>query len=213
MIMRSLSTITLIALGLSVSSCGGTKNRGLESVHQPVVSRTNYVFDAQTGSEGLAPGEASRVQGWFESLQVGYGDHVAVDTSEGYGANDARTAVAAIAARYGLLVDDVSPVTAGDVAPGSVRVVVSRMSAAVPGCPDWSRKSQPEFNSNGMSNYGCATNSNIAAMVANPEDLIRGRDSAKSVDAATSGKAIKTYREAKPTGATGLKSESTKGAN
>jgi pilus assembly protein CpaD len=62
-----------------------------------------------------------------------------------------------------------------------------------------------------LSNYGCATNSNLAAMIADPEDLVRGKTGGPQVDAALSGKAIKAYREAQPTGVKGLKVEETGG--
>ena len=88
-----------------------------------------------------------------------------------------------------------------------------RAKATVPGCPDWSRPSEPNFNSHNASNYGCAINGNLAAMVADPQDLILGRGGDRASDASTSGKAIKTYRDRKPTGEQGLKSESSKGGN
>ena len=55
-------------------------------------------------------------------------------------------------------------------------MVVSRTRAEVPDCPNWSVPSQPNYNNRTMSNFGCAVNSNLAAMVANPEDLIHGRE-------------------------------------
>jgi pilus assembly protein CpaD len=200
-------SLALVALGLAVSACGSA-NRGLESVNQPVVQRTDYVFDVQAGSGGLASGEAQRLQDWFTSLEVGYGDRVAVDSSGAYGYGSGRETVAAVAARFGLLLSDSTPVIAGDPAPGTVRVIISRMRAGVPGCANWDRGSQPEYSSATMSNYGCATNKNLAAMVANPEDLVRGREGVGSGDAAVSVKAIDTYRNAVPTGKGGLIKES-----
>ena len=41
-------------------------------------------------------------------------------------------------------------------------------------------------------------------MVANPADLVRGQPGAETFDAKTSGKAIDTYRKARPTGKAGL---------
>ncbi|MBA3896856.1 MAG: CpaD family pilus assembly protein [Sphingomonadaceae bacterium] len=193
--MRMLHPLPLATLALSLASCGGTQNRGLESVHQPVVSRTDYVYD-MGGNGGLSAEDTHRLQGWFETLHVGYGDHIAVDDPSGNPSN--RDAVAAVAGRYGLLLDETAPVTDGTLAPGAFRVVVSRAHAEVPGCPDWSRTSQPEFNAHTMSNYGCALNSNLAAMVANPEDLIHGASGQADIDATTAGKAIKTYRAAAP---------------
>src|SRR3546814_3798029 len=68
---RSL-TLALALPALLVAGCGGTVNRGLESVHQPVVSRADYAFDLSTANGHLAPGEAQRLDGWLASLNVGY---------------------------------------------------------------------------------------------------------------------------------------------
>jgi pilus assembly protein CpaD len=58
---------------------------------------------------------------------------------------------------------------------------------------------------NGTSpNFGCAINSNLAAMVADPQDLLEGKKGSGETVIATSNKAISTYREAVPTGAAGL---------
>jgi pilus assembly protein CpaD len=64
-----------------------------------------------------------------------------------------------------------------------------------------------------MSNFGCGVNSNIAAMVADPVDLIHGREGAAAVDAATAAKAVQMYRNAPPTGTQGLKDVNTKRSN
>lgn len=202
-----LPLLLLLATATALGGCGGTRNRGLESVHQPVVSRTDYVFDVSAGGDGLVPGETERLAGWMESLRVGYGDRVSVDDPSPYGDSAARRTVGGLAARYGLLLDAGAPLTAGAVPPGMVRVVVSRSRATVPGCPDFSRTSQPEFDGNSSSNFGCAINSNLAAMVANPEDLVRGQPGT-TTDPATGSKAIDQYRKAPPTGASGLKTES-----
>lgn len=206
--MRAFTFAPIFALAM-LAACGGTENRGLESVHQPVVHRTDYVYDVP--AVGLAASDRERLEGWFQTLRVGYGDRIAIDGADA----GSRRDIQQLAARYGLLLDSTAPVTAGEIAPGQVRVVVSRAVAEVPGCPDWSRTSQPEFNAHAMSNYGCAINSNLAAMVANPEDLVRGRADRSVTDATTGGRAIKELRKAAPTGAGGapLKNESTRSGN
>ena len=212
MFKRSLTIATALAPALLLGACGGTANRGLESVHQPVVSRTDYVFDVNTSGNGLAPGEAQRLAGWMASLNLGYGDHVAIDDPNPYGGG-VRDDVAAQVSRYGLLLSDDRPVTGAPIAPGTARIVISRTRATVPGCPDFSRMDASNFNAHTSSNQGCAINSNLAAMVANPADLVRGQPGAETVDAAASSKAIDTFRRAAPTGGGGtvLKSESTGG--
>ena len=89
------------------------------------------------------------------------------------------------------------------IAPGTVRVVITRMIAGVPGCPDVSRQYQPDYLASTTSNYGCAVNSNLAKMVADPGDLVRGVPGSPTSDPVTGGKAIKALREAVPSGGGG----------
>ena len=46
------------------------------------------------------------------------------------------------------------------------------------------------------SNYGCALNASIAAMVANPEDLVSGRTPGRTTDNVTSRNAIRKVKGA-----------------
>ncbi|TVV70257.1 CpaD family pilus assembly protein [Sphingomonas solaris] len=212
--MRRLVTLALAgpALGMALALGGcGPVNRGLESVNQPVVSRTDYVLDVSADAlrNGTAA-EADRIDAWFEAMHLGYGDRVAVDDPARSGDEGVRDAVATVLARHGLLLSDSTPVTAGEIAPGMVRLVVSRSTAAVPDCPNWRRSAQPELAQSSMSNYGCATNSNLAAMVANPEDLVRGA-AVETNDPRSVTKAIRAYRDAPSTSTQGLRVESTKG--
>ena len=168
------------------------------------------MFDAAAPDGSLSGSEAARLDSWFDSLDLRYGDAIYVDG--GYEA--ARAAVAQVAGNYGMLVSAGAPVTAGAVAPGTVRVVVSRAVASVPNCPDWSsRPSQPNYNNRMVSNFGCSVNSNLAAMVANPEDLVQGREGSGVGDAMTASKAVGAYRAAPPTGTQGLQEINTKKGN
>ena len=207
------SKFLLIALGSALAGCQtptgpDVKSAGLAAVNVPVVTSANYVFDAAAPGGSLASGESDRLNGWFQGLDLGYGDTVYVDA--GY-APAARSQVAAIAGRYGMMVAPGAPITAGPVQPGSVRVVVARRRAVVPNCPNWSRPSQPDWNNQSMSNYGCSVNSNLAAMIADPEDLIHGRESSGVTDSVTATRAVDMYRKKAPSGVGGLQAVSPKG--
>jgi pilus assembly protein CpaD len=187
--MRILHLLPLVALTASLGACGGTKNQGMESVHQAVVSRTDYVYDI---NDGFGPQASGRLAAWFDSLNIRYGDRVSVDDPSDSASN--RAAVAAVANRYGLTVYDTAPVTEGAVAPGMIRVVVSRSKAEVPGCPDWSRSSIGNYNSDAPSNYGCAVNASLAAMIADPNDLVSGAHAASFGDNTTGSNAIRKLK-------------------
>jgi pilus assembly protein CpaD len=202
--------LLLASAGLSLGGCMGTQNRGVESVQQPVVSRQDYALDLRTAGGALASGEQARLAGWLDAMRVGYGDRVSVDDADG--SSGARAEVGGVVAGYGLLLADEAPVSGAAPAPDAVRVIVSRMRADVPRCPDWSRPAEANFDQHTSSNFGCAVNRNLAAMVADPADLVRGRQGASATDPATAGKAIESFRKQTPTGAgSALKSESTGG--
>ena len=200
---RTFGTALTLSLGLALAGCGGmaTNNRSLDSVRQPVVQQTNYTFDVTAGPGGLSYPEQQRVVSWFDTMKVGYGDHIAID--DPLRSESTRGAIAAIAGRYGLIIDDQAPVTPGYVNAGTARVVITRSAAHVPGCPDWSTKTDTNFNNAASSNFGCAVNSNLAAMVADPQHLIKGADDQSGTVVMSSTKAIDSYREAKPSGAGG----------
>jgi pilus assembly protein CpaD len=205
------TTTLLIAVAASVCATAASAerpsraNRSLYSYNQPVVERTDFVMDLRADGPGLSPAERSRLADWLDSLSVGYGDRLFVENGAG---QDARGDVARVASDYGLLLNEGAPVTAGAVQPGTVRVIVSRSTARVPGCPNWEKTTGSGSTS---ANYGCAVNSNLAAMVADPSDLVLGQTGDGPTDAATASKAIRFYRDAKPTGTEGLRNTVTRG--
>ena len=213
---RFTSSVALVATALTLSACGPETNRltpvsnpSLYSVNQPVVQRTDFVLDVAASGGGVPASEKGRLADWFESLRVGYGDRVYIDQA-GYGDAQSRADVAEVAADYGLLLSDGAPVSVGSAAPGMVRVIVSRTAASVPGCPIWEDETvgAPERTA---TNFGCATNSNLAAMIADPNDLVRGQTGGDTVQGVQGSKAVKLYRDRAPTGAGALKSEKTGG--
>lgn len=207
---RTTTFLIAVAAGVCASAAGAERiasqaNRSLYSYNQPVVERTDFVMDLAAEGRGLSAMERSRLADWLDSLSVGYGDRLFVENGAG---DDARDDVARVASEYGLLLHEGAPVTAGTVQAGTVRVIVSRSTASVPGCPNYTKTTGAGSTS---ANYGCAVNSNLAAMIADPSDLVLGQTGDGPTDAATATKAIKVYREAKPTGTEGLRNTVTRG--
>lgn len=210
--LKRLALPLLLAPAALLSGCG-TYNGGVESVYQPVVQRSDFALDLNTAGYSLAPGESERLAGWLKALNLRYGDTVSIE--DGADGTTGRDQIAAEVNRYGLMLANRAPVTAGNVAPGTVRVVLTRSTASVPNCPDYSRVYQPDYQASTSSNFGCATNKNLAAMVASPADLVRGVPGSPTTDPAAAGKAIGVWRSAAPTGGggTAVKAESTGGGS
>lgn len=177
---RIFTTATLAFTLAGCNSFGGAvgPNTSMYSTNQPVVERSNYAIDVNLDSfGGMSGGEQQRVAQWFDALKLGFGDRIAVDFGDGYSNEATERQVAQLAADHGMTVTETAPVTAGNIALGTARIVVTRSTASVPNCPNWSKTTDSNFNSHNHPNYGCAINSNMAAMVDDPEDLVRGRES------------------------------------
>jgi len=201
--------LTLVSTLAACNAPGALDNHSLYSVKQPVVARTSYTMDVATTYDGLSIPEQQRLSGWFDSMDLRYGDRVSIEDPLASGAT--REAVARIAARHGLLLADGAPVTEGFLQPGTARVVITRTTASVPGCPDWGKRNDANYANATSPGYGCAVNGNLAAMVANPEDLLHGQQGTGETVIMSSTKAIETYREKANTGAGELKAPSTGG--
>ena len=216
---RSKYIAPLLVLGVTLAGCAPvghglspSYNPGLESANQPVVQRSDYVFDLNAGGNGVGDQELYRLANWFETLRLGYGDRVSVDQGSGYADPQVRQDVARVAAEFGLLLVNAVPVTAGAVQSGTARVIVSRSTAHVPQCPNWDDADRLGEGTLTSSNYGCATNSNLAAMIADPSHLVLGEEGSGVGDPTEVTKSIKGYRSRIQTGFEGgLKSEKTGG--
>ena len=211
---RSTTAALALAMAVTLSACSVNvpENRMLNSVNQPVVERDRYVFDIETlPGGGLSVPEQKRLAGWFETLGLKYGDRIALDDPLQSKATIA--AVDGVAGRWGMFVDGPAPVTPGYVAAGSARIVVTRATASVPGCPNWTAKSDFSMSNRTSTNFGCAINGNLAAMVADKEHLVEGATGTGETVVMSGTKAIDSYRAARPSGENGLKNNMTSNAS
>lgn len=212
--LTSLTAIGVLALGLGACTSNSrgpltaANNPSLYSVHQPVVQHTNFVLDLDASGDGLSASERSRLIGWFEGIELRYGDQIFVEEPRDYPSPGARADVGQVLGEYGMLMQNGAPITNGNVAPGTVRVIASRATASVPNCPNWNDPSLAP-STNTSANYGCAVNSNLAAMVADPNDLVRGRQGSVNGSGNTATRAVRVYRERQPTGTQPLPETST----
>jgi len=209
--MKKLQSRAMLAIVGTLAACGtggGNSNRSLDSVHQPVVTTAIYTFDVSTVGGELPPSEQGKLSGWFDAMGTAYGDRIAIEDPSLYGKGSATAQIRTMVAQRGLLLSDATPVTPGAVAAGNLRVTLTRASARVDGCPNWASTSSSSDKNATSSNYGCASNANLAAMVADPNDLIKGARSGQT-DPASATKPIRVFREREPSGKGELKDNAT----
>jgi pilus assembly protein CpaD len=126
------------------------------------------------GTRTVAAEEAAGLADFLRDNAVSDGDTATIDSPGGGSSLAAlrRAAVVAELKRNHVIVR----LASAEAAPsGAVRIHVTHAVVIAPLCPDWSKPEADNPANAPSSNYGCATEANLAQMVANPADLVRGR--------------------------------------
>ena len=189
----NLKTITRILTVLFVCIAGGLASGCLYTYHgaptkrEPQPDLVEYRHDVEFPAKrfSLSREQGQELEAFIARVGVVYGDRVYLATPMPQGPEgDSAVRLAERRAesvtsflelndiRIDALIDgygDGSPL--GD----SVTVLVHRYVVALPACPDWTDKPSKKFLNQPANNWSCATAINFGMMVADPGDLVRGR--------------------------------------
>ena len=125
------------------------------------------------GSAQLIAADAAQLNRLAATGAIGPADRVTVASSGApYLADQRVGSVTAVLLHYGIMV---GAERLSDVPPNHAIVEVSRTLVTLPPCPNWSKRSSSDDANAPSSNFGCATETNLGLMVANPTDLASGR--------------------------------------
>ncbi|HUC63659.1 MAG TPA: CpaD family pilus assembly lipoprotein [Alphaproteobacteria bacterium] len=176
----------LLASLLLASSCTPQSARWSQ-VEAPKENTVDFVtlthqVDFAPGTTVATAAQRQSLADFLDEVKFGYGDQLTLDTgpARGDATLDALAAkrIAAVAA----MLRDMHiaarraprPTVDGALAHNAVVVSVGRYVVTGPRCPDWSKPEGDDYTNTPASNFGCATATNLGAMVANPADLLRG---------------------------------------
>jgi pilus assembly protein CpaD len=194
---RSLALLGVLAL----SGCSADTIAGRAPLSDPVAPKQNIVALASvdhdihfaSGSTVLAPGEAQSLDAFVRNSVIGDSDDVTIGLSAGDNAALAAARRASVLAALKRLHVPVLP--ASDPAQGrnAIRLRVARYVVTPPRCPDWSKPEVDEPTNSRSSNFGCASETGLALMVANPRDLLHGTPAA-GADGEALARGVALYR-------------------
>lgn len=151
------------------------------------------------GSERMQAGERERLVAFARRRALGADDRVEVATGPSSEALARRRSQATVAAlngagmRFFTVAQTVDP----DLPRDTVELRLGRHLVQLPPCPNWSMASNPNYGNRQGSNFGCATATNLGLMIADPADLVAGRDLGPA-DGTGSVLAIQRYRSGQP---------------
>ena len=167
----------LLALPLMLAACapnsaGLRDNAGLESIHKASVSFQQSVHPLTIGKDGLSAEESAALDSFVNGMGLSFADRITLQSGEAARAEQYRDWLNAALGRHGLAISSVQQGTG--FAPGRAQLVIDRATVSLPDCGRHTQPLPVNWQNQNMSNYGCATASNIATMVANPADLVSG---------------------------------------
>jgi pilus assembly protein CpaD len=176
-----LAAASLLAFGACAQSAKqiGYSNRAHTQISAREVTAELKIDDI-AANEKLGPDEREAVK-YFVAAYEDEGHGALVISRPTNGANDLSAARAANDARAVMLAEGLDPAvivegpydaTGARAAP--LVISYKTFEAFVPGCPDISHYDFASMGTNSaLPSFGCATAVNLAAMIANPRDLVR----------------------------------------
>jgi pilus assembly protein CpaD len=146
----------------------------------------------------LAQSEQESLGAFLQTAQVTTDDPVYLEGTSGDRLSSARiSALARDLTRQGYSVATL-PAAPDAVPKNALLVVVERYVVTPPDCPNWTKSSSGDHENAQTSNFGCSDATNLGLMVADPRDLVIGRQLGPA-GAAQAGLAIQRYRAGQTT--------------
>jgi len=207
---KTISTVLVVGLAAATGACvssGSWHESNTEKRNEVELVRLTHMVQFEAGGATLSEAQARNLAHFLKDARVGYRDEIWIDAGDSPLAAERRRVLARRLESRGLSVAD-APLAYG-AAPGAnaARLVVGRYVVTPPECPDWRKPADlRDYTNTPSSNLGCATVTNLGLMVADPHDLIEGRDYG-GPDTEQASTAVETFRkgnveEAETTGTT-----------
>jgi pilus assembly protein CpaD len=172
--MRTNRSLLILALALFVGGCApatsytdaeASKRLKLDSA----TTQLNLHFAPGTAS--LSPADAAHLREMAATGRIGASDRVTIATAGAPRLAEERIdAVSRLLLNYGI----VTVAGSANLSVNQAVVEATRTLVTLPPCPNWSKVSSYDYGNQPSSNFGCATETNLGMMVANPTDLASG---------------------------------------
>lgn len=202
------------AMALAVALLGGCANRDSVTVgaipddyrtnHPIMISQQDKTLDIPVGASdrGMTRAQSESLLGFLEGYDRAAASVLTISVPSGsaneIAAQSTARGLAKVASTNGIRRDRIAFISydagAGDIA-APVRVTYSAMRAHTDKCGRWSADIGDTTENKHYTNFGCSYQNNLAAQIANPNDLLGPRQQTP-VDATRRGVVIDGYRKA-----------------
>jgi pilus assembly protein CpaD len=204
-IFRAAALVSILAAGSCAATNDGQSISQDGAINHPIAVEPSYKeikMHFAGGAAGISADDAVTFDNFLADFRAHGNGSLGISVPDGAPSRAAITWFAERAAATGIPKDKIL-VSTHEVANNDFRVDISYISyaARTQPCGDWSENLAFSADNLTPRNFGCATRQNIAAMVADPRDLL-GPRRFDPADANRAGVVIENYEQGKPTAAT-----------
>jgi pilus assembly protein CpaD len=203
-LLRGLCLAAVIIAGSCSSPSGDEKMIFDDPVanHPILVQPSSQSLNVNVSPAGVAPADMAHLDAFVSDYQAHGNGKIVISAPAGALANAELVQIADHINAMGVSRDQIL-VASRDAAPGDSQVQLNYVSyqANTAPCGDWSEDLAYTMDNKTASNLGCAVQRNIAAMVADPRDLVGPRPMG-GADADRRATVITNYEKGSPTAAT-----------
>jgi pilus assembly protein CpaD len=172
--MHTNRSLLILGLALFVGACApATSYTDAEAPKRLKLDTATTQLDLHfaPGTANLSPADAAHLRAMAATGRISAEDRVVVAVAGApHLAEERAGAVSRVLLNYGV----VATVGSADLPANQAVVEATRTLVTLPPCPNWSKPSDYDFANQPSSNLGCATETNLGMMVANPTDLASG---------------------------------------
>jgi pilus assembly protein CpaD len=175
-------------------------------------SRTTHAAVYARGASALSPAEQARLNAFLSTAEAQPQDTVYLEPAAGDHLAAGRINTLSRELEHRGFQVATLPSARDAVPANSMLVVLERYVATPPSCPNFTKSSAEDHENAPPSNWGCSNQTNLGLMVANPRDLVIGRQpTPEPADAAVL--AIQRYRTGKTAPLPSITASDTYGAS
>jgi pilus assembly protein CpaD len=170
----------ILAMAAVLAGCASESRQPLEperttempNAIEVSVSQRTLAVHFDPGETAPRPKDVAALNVLLATGDIVSGDEVRIERATSVIADARARALAGALARQGLRTTMAAPGGAPD---GELRLLIEHAVATVPRCPNWTKPPGNDFENTLHSDFGCAVAIDLAAMVADPRDLVEGR--------------------------------------
>jgi pilus assembly protein CpaD len=203
-VLRGLAVACVLAAGSCAASNDAATIREDGALNHPITVEPNFreiKVQYAGGEAGMTPDDAIKFDSFLADYRAHGNGSLGISVPNGAPAHAAIAFFGERAATTGISRDKIL-VSTHDAVNGDFRVDVSYITytATTAPCGDWSENLAYTADNQTPKNFGCAVQQNIAAMVADPRDLL-GPRTFDAADANRAAVVVSAYEQGKPTAA------------